>query len=577
MVVRFTKSFIGFFFLLCYAVAFGQSPIWLSANFHGSGDSTRAMVSDAVQTSQGEVVVVGTYRNAAFTNVSQGRRFALDTLFIAKYDRQSRLIWERRAISYSQFDSASAVPRQVLVDHEGSIYVSAEYDDTIIFDGGKQLTNAFPKEYYDPEACCIAKFSSGGELLWAKTVASDGVLFRMALDSASALICAGTAFPEIFGISVLDSLLHPNSFLCKLDGSNGNIIFLKILDHILLDPPVSEFFRVASVAVDRSGNIALTGSFSGRFGIAEYFVQSAPNATDAFIASYSPLGDFRWIRSISSLSSTGGRDITIDQRGDIYITANSGDSARFSHTDTVSKGIGFVAIKYSSTGVLQWFRRADFGGQGIRLAYNHKDDELIVDVAAGGWMYVDSLLFKMGTGASSLYYRCTSDGKFLGANPVVVDEAAMRGNSLTVGLDGSVFVTGELQRSKDLDVDHGALFFDSLTLTTNLLTRGFFARFGNATLSVNSPEIAKDFSALHLSSNPVFAEAFRISYKCNESGMLTSSLCDPLGRLLDTQHTIQGTDRGVFTFDVSHLPTGTYFIYMQTQRNVVSIPVVIIH
>ena len=175
-----------------------------------------------------------------------------------------------------------------------------------------------------------------------------------------------------------------------------------------------------------------------------------------------------------------------------------------------------------------------------------------------------------------LYYRTTSDGKFLGANPIVTNQANSKRSSISAGYDGSVFVTGELQRSKDLNVTEGILSFDSLMLATPLLTKGFFARIGYAKLSIGEIHDSEDFSALHLSSNPVYAEAVRLSFTLKKSGVVSASLYDPLGRIIDTQSDVIAGS-GLITFDVSALPTSSYFILLRTTDNTRCIPIAIVH
>ena len=113
----------------------------------------------------------------------------------------------------------------------------------------------------------------------------------------------------------------------------------------------------AGVVSDKDGNVFVTGTFRGP---AKFDTQTPANAgeTDVYVAKYSPTGDFLWVRSGGGVDYDSAMAIALDQAGNIYVLGVFRQSANFdSKIETSQGGSDVLLLKYNTQGVLQWFIR----------------------------------------------------------------------------------------------------------------------------------------------------------------------------------------------------------------------------
>jgi hypothetical protein len=127
--------------------------------------------------------------------------------------------------------------------------------------------------------------------------------------------------------------------------------------------------RAQAIAADGSGNVAVTGHFNGTtdFGggsVSSYVHASLGPTTDIFVASYSPSGQYRWVRPIGNSSTEEGKGIATDSAGNVLVTGYQGsywvDYGGGPQT-SVSYNDIFIA-KYSAAGGWDWSKT--IGGYG---------------------------------------------------------------------------------------------------------------------------------------------------------------------------------------------------------------------
>jgi len=114
-----------------------------------------------------------------------------------------------------------------------------------------------------------------------------------------------------------------------------------------------------SVAIDGSGNVIVAGTFMGTadFGGGP-LTSSGGTYPDIFIAKYSAAGAHQWSKRIGGIGDEIPHGVAVDGSGNVVVTGSFTSTADFgggSLTSTGSYDI-FVA-KYSSTGAHQWSKR----------------------------------------------------------------------------------------------------------------------------------------------------------------------------------------------------------------------------
>lgn len=120
----------------------------------------------------------------------------------------------------------------------------------------------------------------------------------------------------------------------------------------------------SDIAIDGSGNVYTTGSFSGKatFGRAggTSVVLTAANNADIFVSKLNSVGKVLWAVRAGGNGSDKGMSIAVDGSGNSFVTGYFQGTATFGSTTIVSTGFSrdiFIA-KYNTSGVLQWVKNA---------------------------------------------------------------------------------------------------------------------------------------------------------------------------------------------------------------------------
>lgn len=115
------------------------------------------------------------------------------------------------------------------------------------------------------------------------------------------------------------------------------------------------------IAIDNSGNIYITGSYTGttQFGAIN---KTSVGSTDIFIAKYNSSGVVQWVKSAGGVNGEAATSIAVDASGNVYVTGSHGGDATFEST-TISTygGTDIFVVKYNTSGDFQWVKAA--GGE----------------------------------------------------------------------------------------------------------------------------------------------------------------------------------------------------------------------
>ncbi|RFS16974.1 SBBP repeat-containing protein [Emticicia sp. C21] len=115
------------------------------------------------------------------------------------------------------------------------------------------------------------------------------------------------------------------------------------------------------IAVDNSGNIYITGTFTGttQFGAIS---KTSEGSSDIFIAKYNSSAILQWVKSAGGENGEAATSIAVDASGNVYVTGSHGGEATFeSVTLSTYGGTDIFVVKYNTSGVFQWVKAA--GGE----------------------------------------------------------------------------------------------------------------------------------------------------------------------------------------------------------------------
>jgi hypothetical protein len=307
---------------------------------------------------------------------------ANDDVFIAKYNASGNYIWARNIGSAGQ-----PYITDMEVDANGDLLFSGAFWGTVDFDPSAANVNVTSIGSQD---AYIAKFNLSGNYVWVKNIGGAGaeaIGMSLDVDETGNIVVAGhyrttVDFDPSAATMNLTALGGDDIFIAKYNGS-GNFIWVKSMGGTAFD-------RGASVERDATGNLFLTGTFSGTVD----FDPSAAVAnitglsggtTDVYIAKYDSTGNYIWAKAVGGTNSDLVYSSALDAAGNILITGSFYGTADFDPSAatvnftaaSVGQTDAFIA-KYSASGNYLW--ASSLGGTA-------NDDGYGVGMGTGGVVY----------------------------------------------------------------------------------------------------------------------------------------------------------------------------------------------
>jgi len=111
-----------------------------------------------------------------------------------------------------------------------------------------------------------------------------------------------------------------------------------------------------AITVDHSGNIIVTGEFSGTCYFGTTPLTSMNNSLDVFTAKYDGNGNLLWVKQGSAKYTDRGTSVATDAANNIYVSGMFSDTITFDATHNNPMYNSMFLIQYDSTGLEQWFR-----------------------------------------------------------------------------------------------------------------------------------------------------------------------------------------------------------------------------
>lgn len=115
------------------------------------------------------------------------------------------------------------------------------------------------------------------------------------------------------------------------------------------------------IAIDNSGNVLVTGEFSGTATFGTATLTSQNNSVDVFTTKLTNSGNFVWAEIGTGSQINRGIDVAADNSGNVYIVGQYSDTITF---DVQHPNTGFnsvFVVKYDANGQEQWFRKIGGG------------------------------------------------------------------------------------------------------------------------------------------------------------------------------------------------------------------------
>ena len=251
--------------------------------------------------------------------------------------------------------------RALAVAPDGSVYVSGMFRDEANFGEGKVLTANGTDAF-------VARLDASGKTVWARGMGGEGddIADTVAVDPKGNVVVAGSFSKQLeLGDSKMDSKGSDDMFVAAID-KDGRRLWAR-----RFGGPDSD--GVDGVAVDRSGNIAVIGSYRSEMEVAKDDLFSGGDVDIALIM-LAPDGTPKWGRSWGAMGPDEGRAVAFDKDGNLHVLVEFSRVVDFGGGKLQSGGNRDIGvIKLDASGKHVWSRR--FGSQLDELAVSLAVDD----------------------------------------------------------------------------------------------------------------------------------------------------------------------------------------------------------
>ncbi|MET0465199.1 MAG: gliding motility-associated C-terminal domain-containing protein [Chitinophagaceae bacterium] len=244
-------------------------------------------------------------------------------VYISKLDKDGNFIWAKQVPTLLEFADI-----ELKVDQQGNVYLASNLMNPADMDPGPGVFILTPVGFRD---AFVLKLDTDGNFIWAKQFGGPGDTgpesHAVEVDKDNNVIICGMFNNTVDfdpGPAVLNftSAAHFQEFMVKLSPS-GDLIWAKQFG---TGKQVYHGSHISDVKTDASGDIFLTGEFSGTCdfdpGAAEYPL-TALSLQDGFVARMTPNGDLTWVKRIGDATFQPNNyhmracAIDIDSKGNI--------------------------------------------------------------------------------------------------------------------------------------------------------------------------------------------------------------------------------------------------------------------
>ena len=271
----------------------------------------------------GNVFIAG----ATFGSISSANQ-GHDDAYLAKYDINGNLLWNRQMGSRSQDLCFS-----ITADKQGSVFISGVTGGSL---AGELQGN------YD---AFLMRYDTNGNLIWNRqlgTQGSDGSV-SVAADGQGNVFLAGDTSGSLNG----ENAGGQDAFIANY-GYDGSFQWVKQFG-------TSKDDMSASIITDGLGNVYVSGRINGSI---------VGGSFDSFLAKIDKAGNLAWLQQLGTSGNDESRGVAIDSRGNISICGYTDGSLGGDHI----RGYDAFLAQYDPLGNLLWTKQ--FGTDGEDYAGN---------------------------------------------------------------------------------------------------------------------------------------------------------------------------------------------------------------
>lgn len=410
---------------------------------------------DIVRDKQGNMIVTGFFMEtvdfdpgAGVTNLTSAGGY---DAFIAKYDPDHKLLWAKR-LGGAGTDFAHALA----LDAAGNVLVTGSFEETGDFDPG---TSTFPLTSAGADDSFVCKLDGNGNFVWAKRFGGVGrqTARGIAVDASGNVLSIGeftgtSDFDPGAASFSLAATVENDIYISKLT-ANGLFVWAKRLGGSGND-------QGYSLAVDAAGNVLSTGTFSGTgdFDPGSTTFNLTASSNDIFVSKLTSNGAFVWAKRFGVTGFDEGNDIAVDASGNVFTTGTFSGTADFdpgaAAFNLVSSGSFLSVLNSSGNFVLA----KSFGGESKSLALDSLGNILLTGSFEGTDDFdPGTTVFNLtSAGDSDIFVsKLDSFGNLLWAGRMGGASQDLGYGITTDGVSANVWTTGIFGATGDFDPGTG--------------------------------------------------------------------------------------------------------------------------
>ncbi len=344
------------------------------------------------------------------------------------------------------------VGRALTTDEEGNVIVVGS------FTGGTHIADTFLTGYGSMESF-VAKYTSNGELLWARVISGpkEDMARGVVTESNGNIFVVGH-----FTDTVVFDITETDTLAARSEGGQDVFVVKYSADGQLI------WFRTGGGLEDDTatdidhypwtGRLYISGGFQKRakFGVTALL---STGLTDAFLMKMDPDGNVHWLRNGGGLEHDIAASVAVDNHENIYIVGDFYDQANFDGTQLQALGSSdMFLVKYDADGTQQWARTN--GGTTVDVATGVGTD-LNDHVYVSG--YFQGTTFFQGFSETAISYNDVFISRFdANGNCDWLNSAGSYGLDNCLGMavawDGTTYMTGMFEE---------LMYADTLTTSGN--------------------------------------------------------------------------------------------------------------
>ncbi len=340
----------------------GSGVAFQSAYSLGSSGRNASIHANAVAIDPaGDTFVTGSFRGTvAFDPASSAATFTssgTQDTFVVEYAPSGALKWARTFVGQATAASGGTTyavgqGSAIAVDSTGNVFVSGSFSGTVNFGGNKTLSSPNGSEAF------VARLDATGNLVWVANAvgnAADVSASAIALDGSGGAVIAGSfAQTANFGVSNLVAAGASEAFVARVD-SLGRFTWASASRG-----SVGSNAGVRGVAVDPSGNVILSGYFSGHVNLIPTTGLDSAGSDDAAVWKLDSGGRPLWARSFGAVGFDSADAVAVDASGNSYVAGTFSDTVNFStgpNADSLTSSFfDAYVLKLDPSGGETWVR-----------------------------------------------------------------------------------------------------------------------------------------------------------------------------------------------------------------------------